>query len=157
MHKPVVLFIELKIASKNRYICDITEKFFQNNIDVNIYAHEEDAAQLDNLLWTWKQESFIPHTLNTNPAISGEYVVISNSEDNLYPCSALILHDPLPIDSIQKYPLIVDFAEIYHSDKKRESRKRFKELRDSGQFDIHFTQLGAILSRQSINLGKINN
>lgn len=155
MSKPVVLFIELKIASKGRYICDITEKFFLNNIDVDIYARGENAIQLDNLLWTWKQESFIPHTVNTSPAITGEHVVISNSTDNLYPCTTLLLHDPLPIDAIQKYPLIIDFAEIYHSDKKRESRKRFKELRDSGQFDVRFTQLGAILSKESIDINKI--
>lgn len=154
MEKPIVLFIELKIASKNKYICEIVEKIYNNNISLNIYAEGKNASQLDNLLWTWKQESFIPHKINENNPTSDEKVIISNSIENLHAAQALVLHDPLPIDLLQKYKLIIDFAEIYHSDKKIESRKRFKELRDSNKFDIHFTHLGAFLSKKHINLEK---
>ena len=154
MGKPIVLFIELKIASKNRYICEITEKLFQNDISVNIFAAGKSALQIDNLLWTWKQESFIPHQLNTGKASTNGQVNISDSIENLSATQAIILYDPLPLETLKNYNLIIDFAEIYHSDKKLESRKRFKELRDSQHFDIHFTHLGALLSKQNIILDK---
>ena len=95
------------------------------------------------------------HRINGDNNGTNEQVLISNSIENLHSTQALILHDPLPIDILQKYKLIIDFAEIYHSDKKVESRKRFKELRESNNFDIHFTHLGAILSKEHINLDKI--
>jgi len=154
MEKPIVLFIELKIASKNKYVCEITEKLFQNNISVSIFAEEKSATQLDNLLWTWKQESFIPHHVNEGKEKVNGQVFINSSQENLSPSQAIVLHDPLPVQKLKDYNLIIDFAEIYHSDKKLESRKRFKELRDSNSFDIHFTHLGALLSKKSINLSK---
>ena len=154
MAKPIVLFIELKIASKNKYVCDIAEKLFQNNITVNIYAEEKDSAHLDNLLWTWKQESFIPHIINDGQQQPNGHVIISSSTENLPATQAVILHDPLPHELLQNYRLIIDFAEIYHSDKKIASRKRFKVMRDSDNFDIHFTQLGALLSKKSIDLSR---
>jgi DNA polymerase-3 subunit chi len=155
MAKPIVLFIELKIAAKNRYVCDITEKLFQNNISVTIFAEGKNASQLDNLLWTWKQESFIPHTISqSDKAVNGE-VLIASSTDHLASTDAIILHDSLSPDVLQQYKLIIDFAEIYHSDKKVASRQRFKEMRDSNNFDIHFTQLGALLSRKNIDLSRV--
>jgi len=154
MAKPIVLFIELKIASKNKYVCDIAEKLFQNKITVNIYGEGKNAAQLDNLLWTWKQESFIPHIINDGQQQPNGHVILSNSAENLVNSQAIILNDPLPADVLLNYRLIIDFAEIYHSDKKIESRKRFKMMRDSDNFDIHFTQLGALLAKKSIDLSR---
>ena len=155
MSKPIVLFIELKIAAKSKYVCEITEKLFQNDITLSIYAEGKNAAQLDNLLWTWKQESFIPHQIYNGPSTENSQVILSDSLDNLTPTQAVILFDPLPIEALTQYNLIIDFAEIYHADKKMQSRKRFKEMRDSNNFDIHFTQLGTILSKKSIDLNSV--
>ena len=155
MAKPVVLFVELKIALKNKYICEIAEKLFQNHITVAIFAEGKNAAQLDNLLWTWKQESFIPHSINTGNGPQNDHVLICTSADELSPAQTIILYDPLPLTAINTYSLIIDFAEIYHSDKKLESRKRFKEMRDSANFDMHYTQLGAILSKKSIDINSL--
>ncbi len=153
MTKPIVLFIELKIASKNKYICDITEKLFDNNISVSIFASDPKTIdQLNNLLWTWKQDSFIPHSIVSPENEKPEAVLLTSSSERLAQNQALILFDPLPFSILEKYKLIIDFAEIYHSEKKVESRKRFKEMRDSDIFDLHFTQLGAILAKKSISL-----
>jgi DNA polymerase III subunit chi len=154
MTNPIVLFIELKIASKDKYVCEITEKLFQNNMSTVIFC-SENARQLDNLLWTWKQESFIPHCISNEAGSVNGQVLICTSDESLPGAEALILHDPLPIETLKNYKLIIDFAEIYHSDKKLESRRRFKELRDSNAFDIHFTQLGALLAKKSIKLGSL--
>ena len=152
MTKPIVLFIELKIAAKSKYVCEITEKLFQSHISTSIYVEGDFTKQIDNMLWTWKQESFIPHKIcDTTDAVNGQ-ILICDSLSNLPATQALILHDPLPLDVLKKYQLIIDFAEIYHGEKKKDSRARFKQLRDSDEFDIHFTHLGALLSREIIKL-----
>ena len=153
MKKTIVLFVELKIAAKNKYICEITEKLFENNISVAIFAEEaKTIGQLDNLMWTWKQESFIPHSIVVENAANTDPVLLSSSVDILPETEAILLFDPLPISALEKYKLVFDFAEVYHSDKKAASRKRFKDMRESDKFDLHFTQLGAILAKKSINL-----
>jgi DNA polymerase III subunit chi len=154
MKRPLVIFFELKNASKNRCICDIVEKLYDSNISVTIFSNDKkNAAQLDDLLWTWKQDSFIPHSIaglteDSNP------VTINLSGESLSKTQALILADPLPVDSFSFYDLIIDFAEVYHSDKKQESRSRYKLLRDSEKFDLHFLQLGAFLAKEKISLNK---
>lgn len=152
MDKPVVLFVELKIAAKIKYICEIAEKLFLNNIPISIYS-KNDLPQIDNQLWTWKQESFIPHRiLKAGISKAVEPVLLFNDFENPPDTEAIILSDPLSFEYLQRYKLVVDFAEVYHSEKKLESRKRFKNMRDSKKFDIHFTQLGAILARKTISL-----
>ena len=152
MIKPIVLFVELKISAKNKYICDITEKLFLNNILVSIYSKNE-TSRIDNQLWTWKQESFIPHQIaELNNSEITESVLISNDPTKLLNSEAIILDDPVSFEYLDKYKLIIDFAEVFHSEKKIESRQRYKTMRDSNRFDIHFTQLGAILSKHHISL-----
>lgn len=152
MKKPIVLFVELKISAKNKYICEITEKLFYNNTSVSIYS-KDNASQINSLLWTWKQASFIPHQIiEINSSIISEPVLIFSNSENIPDTEAIILSEPLPFQELEKYKLIVDFAEIYHSEKKRESRERYKSMRNSNKFDIHFTQLGAILAKKNISL-----
>ena len=44
--------------------CRLTEKAYNSGCCVYIYAPEGDQAQqLDDLLWTYKQNSFVPHAL----------------------------------------------------------------------------------------------
>jgi len=155
MAKPIVLFIELKIASKSKYVCEIAEKLFQNNITLSIFAEAKSAVQIDNLLWTWKQDSFIPHQIYNGSSAGDSPVLICDSADNLSSTQALVLFDPLPMKALTNFNLIIDFAEIYHADKKVQSRQRFKEMRDSSNFDIHFTHLGALLSKKSIDLNGV--
>ena len=44
--------------------CRLLEKAYLRNHRVFVYCdHQEDARLLDELLWTYKEESFIPHNL----------------------------------------------------------------------------------------------
>jgi len=44
--------------------CRLLEKAYQRNHRVFVYCeHAEDAALIDELLWTYKDDSFIPHNL----------------------------------------------------------------------------------------------
>jgi DNA polymerase-3 subunit chi len=44
--------------------CRLIEKAWHRNHRVFVYCeNQEDALRLDELLWTWKDESFIPHHL----------------------------------------------------------------------------------------------
>ena len=57
-----VIFIILSGTNKNRLICDLAEKFYYAKKRVIISINDkEEAKNYDQLLWTWKQSSFIPH------------------------------------------------------------------------------------------------
>ena len=62
MGKGEVIFIILSIANKNLVVCDIVEKCIHQNMNVLILVEDvQEAKKYDQLLWTWKQASFIPH------------------------------------------------------------------------------------------------
>jgi DNA polymerase-3 subunit chi len=125
-----VVFIILSLANKNRIVCDLTEKFYNQGKRILIFAEPEQvASDLDKMLWTWKQSSFIPHEyrseLNTS---TDEPVVITQSlaENNRY--DVLIQVTPAP-DTIRKqFTLVVDFAEKYDINALERSRERYRRL-----------------------------
>jgi DNA polymerase-3 subunit chi len=148
MAKPTVYFIELAVAQKPKYICEITEKLFNLGKQIHIFANEKkDGRFLDQLLWTWKQDSFIPHGLaeeNEEP----EAVQICTGALPATGAEALILNDPLLPDAYAPYSFIIDFAETYDKQKLNASRARFKQIRDSNQFTVDFLKLGAFLGQK---------
>ncbi len=143
------IFIELPIPKKNRYVCDITEKFYEEGKKVHIYtSKKENALQLSRDLWTWKQNSFVPHTVHFGQeALEADHepVVITTVKMEEI-ADAIILFDPLKPEELSDYEMIVDFAEVYDEARRNDSRKRFKAFRDDGRFDVLFTKIGAFLN-----------
>ncbi|MGD9898769.1 MAG: DNA polymerase III subunit chi [Calditrichaceae bacterium] len=151
MAKTSVTFIELKITAKERYICQIVEKLFNKNLRTTVYVADKKAAfNLDNLLWNWKQESFVPHSIMNDPSMAPEDPVIITSNES-FPAltDALILYDPLPVSKFEGYRYIIDFAEIYDNTKLVESRKRYAAFLHKEEYELSFMQLGAFLNGQN--------
>ncbi|RLD17113.1 hypothetical protein DRI50_00210 [candidate division KSB1 bacterium] len=148
-----VIFIELPIPRKNRYICDITEKLFEEGKAVHIYASQkENALQLSRDLWSWKPDSFIPHSVyfgSEQEPTADEPVVIATKLP-ASPADVIILHDPLPAEQTKDYTMVIDFAEIYEKQKHIQSRQRFKTFRDTQGFEVKFTKIGAFLQQERI-------
>lgn len=146
-----VVFIELSVPRKNRYICDITEKLYEQGKQVHIYASQKEAVlQLSRDLWAWKPDSFVPHGVyfgNEQHNLPDEPVMITSVLPE-QAAEVLILHDPLSPEKIQGYRQVVDFAELYEKQKHLDSRKRFKAFRDHGGFDVSFTKIGAFLGQK---------
>lgn len=145
---PKIFFIELKIASKEQLVCDVIEKLFTDNHRTVVHFDGKDEAlKMDNLLWTWKQESFVPHALAEDPQTAGDEPVILTT-DNRFDDTAdtLVLYDPLSSEHFSGFSTIIDFAEVYHPERITESRNRYRQLRDEGRFDLEFVALGAFLN-----------
>lgn len=148
MDKVQVYFVELAVPQKARYVCDIVEKFYRDGQKVAIFTKEKkDALQLDQQLWVWKPESFIPHRMVDEQAASDEEpVLITSSPDNLPQAEALIQFDPIPAERMSGFKYVIDFAETYRKDKLHASRERFKQIRDAGKYELEFVKLGSFLA-----------
>ena len=70
MPQPQVDFYILQAPNpqeRERFACKLAEKAWQQNYRVFIYAESSThAQQLDNLLWTFRQDSFVPHEIYVN-------------------------------------------------------------------------------------------
>lgn len=52
------------LTTRLEFACRLAEKAYKNRHRLYIHTeHEQDAHQMDELLWTYRDESFLPHNL----------------------------------------------------------------------------------------------
>jgi len=145
--KTNVFFIELPTSNKLKFVCDVTELFYNQHHSLVIYAHDpKSVTQIDQLLWTWKQDSFIPHSRSAQQDTTP--VTIYASGEDLADTDVLIQFDPIQPDELSRFRYVIDFAELYDKNRLSDSRRRFKELRNSDNYEIEFLKLGAFLNKK---------
>ena len=119
--------------SRQSFACRLAEKAYRLDNTVHILAaSRSDAEQLDTLLWTYRDGSFVPHHLLRNASADLiSPVTIGCEDDHSEPKDLLInLCDEVPAFA-QTFPRV---AELVTSDEecKQLRRKRFAEYRDQG-------------------------
>jgi DNA polymerase-3 subunit chi len=120
-------------GARPRFACRLAEKAYHLSQRVHLHtASSAAAAELDELLWTFRQGSFVPHEV----ARSGEA-----------PSSPVTIgHGPAPPPAadmlINLAPEVPEFAAGYQrvaeivggpEDARREARERFRRYRESGR------------------------
>ena len=119
--------------SRLAFACRLAEKAYRLDHTVHIHtASDDDARRLDDLLWTFRDGSFVPHEVlaSTEPAAQAPVRIASGSAA-VDGCDLLInLCDEIP-QCAEAFPRV---AELVSSDEacKQESRKRFASYREQG-------------------------
>jgi len=128
-------------TSRHRCACRIAEKAFL--LDHRIYIHagsEPEAHTIDDLLWSFRGGSFIPHALVTPREVHGEAVLIGHDPET----------DPAETDLLinlaEEIPMFFSrferVAEVVSEDEssRASGRNRFRFYRDRG-YDLRTHQL----------------
>lgn len=121
-----------------KFACRLTETAYRNKHSVYLYTDDASSTQVvDDLLWTYRQGSFLPHAAKAGtdshpePAAGKLDIVIDHSGDPGHHNDVLInlTHKTAPFFS--RFDRV---AEIVTSDEnaKAKSRERFKFYRDRG-------------------------
>ena len=115
------------------YICRLVEKGYKQG-SKPIYIHfdsENEAKEFDSLLWTFRQESFIPHTILGNPEQEKTPVIIGWDTNQIETAEALINVSqdiPRASKSTSKIHEIVGNDE----NKKNKAREKWKAYKANG-------------------------
>jgi len=123
-------------AEKHRYACRIANKAFGQGMTVFIAT--EDAAQsaaLDKLLWTFAQNSFVPHAVCDGEAKDrARYPVQIGAGDAPHGPNAFDLLISLRRDAPHDYAQFARVAELIidNADDKTAGRARFRFYREQG-------------------------
>lgn len=120
-------------ASRERFACRLAEKVYRLKQSVHIQAGDRQrAAQLDDLLWTFRDGSFVPHEMiDARDTYVESPITIGGTTESLRPADLLInLTDELP-PGLASFPRV---AEIVTSDEDRKQRSRqlFTDYRSQG-------------------------
>ncbi|MEX2496750.1 MAG: DNA polymerase III subunit chi [Woeseia sp.] len=126
---------EAGALARQNFACRLAEKAWRLKHSVHMLANDaQHARQLDELLWTFRDGSFVPHALAGAEDLRSSIpvpVTIGTAEDGVRPGDLLInLTDELP-QSADSFPRI---AEVVTSDEdcRQKSRKRFVAYRSQG-------------------------
>jgi len=125
--------------SRHRFACRLAEKAYRLDHTVHIVAADQETVQqIDDLLWTFRDGSFVPHeVLGQSTAAASAPITIGWEAAPVRNCDLLInLSEEIP-STVDSFPRV---AEIVTSDEdaRSRSRKRFVDYRGRGHtLDTH--------------------
>jgi DNA polymerase-3 subunit chi len=119
-------------SARHMFACRLAEKAYRLNNSVRIRTLDRGlASRIDELLWTFRDGSFVPHEIADSPGAAESPVTIASDDGSATGIDLLInLAQDVPAD-IAAFPRI---AEIVSSDEdcRLLSRQRFAAYRDQG-------------------------
>jgi DNA polymerase-3 subunit chi len=127
------------VRARQRFACRLAEKAYRLDNTVHILVTDQQTVrQLDELLWTFRDGSFVPHEVAGQSSAAGEAPITIGTGSAPNPnCDLLInLGEEIPATAAS-FPRV---AEIVTSDEdaKTRSRQRFVDYRDGGHtLDTH--------------------
>ena len=120
-------------ADRDHFVCRLLERIYSEG--QHAYVHAPDAAlqrHLDDLLWTWRQGSFVPHDLETSdttsPVVIGDGSQLPAQRDVLLNLDTAGLQPPAFFSSFERALEIVGGDES----QRRQARQRYSFYRDRG-------------------------
>lgn len=129
--------------ARQRFACRLAEKAWLRGHKVYIHTGDPQlSTRMDQLLWTFRQESFVPHSLDDDPAADEAQIHIGHSENPRHHDEVLINlagEVPLFFSRFQRVAEVIDASE----ETRRAGRERFRFYRDRGYpLDSHSIQHG---------------
>ncbi len=117
---------------KLHFACRLAEKAYRSGHKVYIHtSNEEDARHIDDQLWAFKPESFVPHNLISEPHNTIPPVQIGHSEDPGHHHDVLInLSKEVP-QFFSRFNRLAEIV-INHDTDKEPSRQRYRFYQERG-------------------------
>ena len=120
---------------KLRLVCGHVDRCWRDGAAVAVrVASQDEAEQLDRMMWTFRDISFIPHVRLSEaqePLI--EQVIIYAAGEAVGEADVLIeAAGGEPGEHFQTFDRLLDFAEVYDDALKEASRRRYKAYQQAG-------------------------
>jgi DNA polymerase-3 subunit chi len=131
-------FYHLENTSLEHALGPLLEKCLANNWRVLIVCGEDRQRKLDVGLWTWKDESFLPHG-RSDFEPTRQPILLHQEADPLNDANVVMLLDGADADASQFERCMVVF-EGDDADTRNKARQQFKTAKDAGMVTKYFQQ-----------------
>jgi DNA polymerase-3 subunit chi len=102
-------------------------------------ASKNEAARLNDHLWTWRPDSFLPHGLKGDDFPADQPVWLTDDDENPNGADILVLTGGAQAGNIGSYALCCDMFDGAHDDAVAEARQRWKVYGERG-FTVTYWQ-----------------
>ena len=119
-------------SGRFKLACRIVEKAYRLGHRVYVRTgNSDDTNVLDDLLWTFSQNSFVPHQLSTESDSRESPVVIGEPPPAAEDTDVVISVADDPVSDFTTYPRIIEIVGC-EDDEKESGRNRFRYYREHG-------------------------
>jgi len=127
----VTFFQVKKIEEKQNHIIRLAEEYFEKKEPLLIQLpHEKALEYVDCLLWKVPKDSFLPHSIKTDP--TQDLIVLTTPSKNPNNALSLLNLCPEPANSSFPFIKIYEFEDLVSANKNHLAQKRYKAYKDRG-------------------------
>ena len=124
---------DARANARLEFVCRLTEKIYSRGHRILLHTSDvKQAGIIDDLLWTWRQNSFIPHEIQDSDSTPDCPIVISHQQDlstELHDVMINMASDvPLFFSQFERVTEIVDQNE----QTRQSARQRYRFYQDRG-------------------------
>ena len=134
-----VIFIETSTSRMEMRACEIAERTYtQGNRLQIIAADQKQAVRLDDLLWTFRPDSFVPHGLFAEEKDEPpQPVVITTKLEPIPGIETLLMLNYCPIELVGQFSQVIHFIIVDNQERLQASREYWTQLKEAGFTLIH--------------------
>jgi DNA polymerase-3 subunit chi len=129
-----VWFYHLERTALDQALPELLERTLARGWRALVRSPSQDRLDhLDGWLWSWKDDSFLPHGVADEPLAERQPVLLSRTEDNPNRAEALFLIDdaaPGALDAFQRCVVLFDGRD---DSALQAARRRWSELKAAGR------------------------
>ncbi|NIQ90326.1 MAG: DNA polymerase III subunit chi [Deltaproteobacteria bacterium] len=129
-----ITFVEVTASRMEIRACEIAERIYAEGGRLQIIAiDEEQAARLDDLLWTYKPDNFVPHGLwKGMDNESDQPVVITSRKERVPGITSLLTMDYCPVKMVRDFSNVIHVVVVDNQERLEASRRYWTLLKDAG-------------------------
>ena len=129
-----ITFVEVTASRMEMRACEIAEHTYAQGERLQIIAlDEEQAARLDDLLWTYKPDNFIPHGIwKSMDSESDQPVLITTRKEPVPGIASLLTMDYCPVEMVQQFSQVIHVVVVDNQERLEASRRDWTLLKHAG-------------------------
>jgi DNA polymerase-3 subunit chi len=129
-----ILFVETSARRMEMRACEIAEENYAQGRKVQIIVvDQEQAERLDDLLWTFKPDSFVPHGLWAgSPDEPEQPVVITTRMEAVKDMDSLLMMGYTEVDLVSQFSHVFHLVVTDNQERLDNSRRYWTLLKDAG-------------------------
>ncbi|MCE2492506.1 MAG: DNA polymerase III subunit chi [Alphaproteobacteria bacterium] len=128
-----ISFYHLERTSLDRALPRLLEKVLERGHRAVVIAGSEERVEaLNTALWTYEQQSFLPHGSAADGHADRQPVYLTAEDENPNGSDVLVLVDGVASANLETFARVLDMFDGHDSEAVEAARARWRDLKDAG-------------------------
>ncbi len=126
-------FYNITKSSVEKLLPRLLEKILQEGSNISfLFKNIEVLQYMDDFLWTYKKESFIPHSTDDSMYYNSQPILLSLKDENINNADVLVTIEGFLTENINKYMKIIDIFDGNDKEIFEDALVRIEKIKNKG-------------------------